>query len=39
MTLPVIIRRARPDDAEAIAGLASEFHAGLNRLGDETRFH
>jgi hypothetical protein len=39
MTMPVTIRRANPGDAESIAELASEFHAYLNGLGDETEFH
>ena len=30
---------ATADDAEAISKLASEFHAYLNALGDQTKFH
>src|SRR5262245_32335700 len=33
------IRKATPDNAEAIAQLASDFHLYLRSLGDPTRFN
>jgi GNAT superfamily N-acetyltransferase len=37
--MSVTIRHANPNDAESIAELASELHAYLKGLGDETEFH